>query len=87
MAKCQLTGKARTVGHKVSHSNIKTNIVNHANVQKRRVYDPITKKTLTLYVSTRTLRTLDKLGLQGFIRKYGSHDPKVTRALGIKTAV
>ncbi len=82
MAKCQLTGKSRTVGHKVSHSNIKTNIVKHANVQKRRVYDPVTKKTLTLYLTTRALRTLDKLGVQGFLRKYGAADRAVAKALG-----
>ena len=84
MATWQLTGKARTVGPKESHSNIKTNIVNHANVPKRRVYDPISGKTLTLYLSTRALRTLDKLGLQGYIRKHGADDPTVKRALGMK---
>jgi large subunit ribosomal protein L28 len=83
MAKCQLTGKARVVAHKVSHSNIKTNVVKHANVQKRRVYDPVTKRTITLSLTTRALRTLDKIGLSAFIRKHGVDDPSVLKALGL----
>lgn len=83
MAKCQLTGKSRTVAHKVSHSNIKTNRVKHANVQKRRLFDPTTKKSVTLYLTTRALRTLDKLGVAAFIRKHGAADPSVKKALGL----
>ena len=83
MAKCQLSGKSRVVAHKVSHSNIKTNIVKHANVQKRRVFDPVTKRTLTLTLTTRALRTLDKIGLQAYLRKYGAADPAVKKALGL----
>lgn len=82
MAKCQLTGKARMSGNKVSHSNIKTRTYKDANVQKRRVFDPDTKRTVTLYLSTRSLRTLDKLGLSGFIRKFGAADARVVKALG-----
>lgn len=81
MAKCQLTGKARVYGNKVSHSNIKTRVANLANVQKRRVFDPETKRTVTMYLTTRTLRTLDKMGLSAYIRKFGTHDPKIARAL------
>jgi large subunit ribosomal protein L28 len=83
MAKCQLTGKARVVAHKVSHSNIKTNVVKKANVQKRRVYDPVTKRTVTLSLTTRALRTLDKIGLSAYVRKYGVDDPAVKKALGL----
>jgi len=83
MAKCQLSGKSRVVAHKVSHSNIKTNIVKHANVQKRSVFDPVTKRTITLKLTTRALRTLDKIGLQAYIRKHGVADPAVLKALGM----
>jgi len=82
MAKCQLTGKGRTMGHKVSHSNIKTNRPRHPNVQKRRVYDPVSKRSLTVYLTTRALRTLDKIGLAAFVRKHGIDDPKVKKAFG-----
>ena len=81
MAKCQLTGKARSYGNKVSHSNIKTRVANLANVQKRKVFDPETKRTVTLYLTTRSLRTLDKMGLSAFIRKFGVADQSVARAL------
>jgi ribosomal protein L28 len=67
--------------NKVSHSNIKTRTYKAANVQKRKVYDPDSKRTLTLYLTARSLRTLDKLGLSGFVRKFGVADERVTRAL------
>jgi ribosomal protein L28 len=47
------------------------------------VYDPVTKRTVTLSLTTRALRTLDKIGLSAFIRKYGVSDPSVLKALGL----
>lgn len=77
MAKCQLTGKARKYGNKVSHSNHKTRVVKRANVQFKSIYDPETDQTVRMYLTTRALRTLDKMGLSAFIRKFGVDDVKV----------
>lgn len=68
---CDLTGKRRLVGNKVSHSNIKTKMTQKPNLQTKRVFDPETGETIKLRLSTRAIRTLDKVGsLSKFVRKY-----------------
>jgi large subunit ribosomal protein L28 len=69
---CDLTGKRRLVGNKVSHANNKTKMKQQVNLQTKRVFDPETGETVRLKLSTRAIRTLDKLGsLSKFRRKYG----------------
>ena len=69
--RCDLTGKKRLVGHKVSHSNIKTKMTQNPNLQSKKVFDPETGETIRLKLSTRAIKTLDKVGsLSKFIRKY-----------------
>lgn len=68
---CDLTGKRRLVGHKVSHSNIKTKTTQQPNLQTRRIFDPETGKTIRLRISTNAMRTLDKMGsLSKYLRKF-----------------
>lgn len=69
--RCDLTGKRRLVGNKVSHSNIKTKMTQKPNLQSKKVFDPETGETIRLKLSTRAIKTLDKVGsLSKFIRKY-----------------
>lgn len=69
--RCDLTGKRRQIGHKVSHSNIKTKTQKQVNLQTKKVYDPETGQTVKLKLSTKAIRTLDKVGsLSKFLRKY-----------------
>jgi large subunit ribosomal protein L28 len=68
---CDLTGKRRLVGNKVSHANNKTKMTQKPNLQTKRVFDPETGETIRLKLSTRAIRTLDKVGsLSKFLRKY-----------------
>jgi large subunit ribosomal protein L28 len=69
MAICALTNKKRVVGHKVSHSNIKTKRVLKPNVQKKRVFDIDSGRFVRLSLSTSALRTLNKLSLTAMIKK------------------
>ena len=67
---CDLTGKKRQVGNRVSHANNKTKTLNMPNLQTKKIYDPETGKTIKLRVSTRAIKTLDKVGsLSKFLRK------------------
>lgn len=67
---CDLTGKIRQVGNRVSHSNIKTKTINLANLKTKKIYDPETGKTHRLKLSTRAIKTLDKNGsISKFLRK------------------
>ena len=43
---CDLTGKRRLVGNKVSHANNKTKMTQKPNLQTKRVFDPETGKTI-----------------------------------------
>ena len=68
---CDLTGKRRLVGHKVSHANNRTKMTQKPNLKSKRVFDPETGETVRLKLSTRAIRTLDKVGsLSKFKRKY-----------------
>ena len=69
---CDLTGKKGLVGNKVSHANNKTKMKQQANLKMKVVFDPESGKTIRLKLSTRAIRTLDKVGsLSKFLRKYG----------------
>ena len=77
MASSDLTGVRRKIANKVSHSNIKTKRWQNANLQERRIFVPELKRFITLRVSTRELRTLDKLGLYAFAKKLGLDPTKL----------
>lgn len=66
--KC-LTGKTVLVGHRVSHSNIKTKHRFLPNLQKKRFWSDANKKFVTIRVSTAAIRTIDKIGLDAFLRR------------------
>ncbi len=67
---CQLTGKKRIKGHKVSHSNIKTKRVFAPNLQTKKFFIPEENSWVTLKISTSALRTIDKKGISACIKKY-----------------
>jgi large subunit ribosomal protein L28 len=69
--RCELTGKGVLVGHRVSHSNIKSKHRFLPNLQKKKFWSTELNKFVTLKVSTSTIRTIDKLGLDAFARKNG----------------
>ena len=60
---CKLTGKRGLVGNRVSHANNKTKRVQKPNLHVKRIYDPLTKRTVKLKLSTSAIRTIDKMGL------------------------
>lgn len=66
---CQLTGKKPISGHNVSHSNRKTKRVFAPNLQKKRFYIPEVDKWVTLRVSAKAIRNINKLGIYAYLRK------------------
>ena len=68
---CDLTGKRPLVGNNVSHANNRTKMRQVPNLQTKKVFDPETGRTIRLRLSTRAIRTLDKVGsLSKFLRKF-----------------
>jgi len=59
---CELTGKRRLKGNKVSHSNIKTRKFSLPNLVKRKWFITELKQTVTLRLSSAALRTIDFRG-------------------------
>lgn len=66
---CQLTGKRPITGNNVSHSNRKTKRRFLPNLHKKRYYIPETDKWVTLKVSAKAMRTINKLGVYAYLKK------------------
>lgn len=69
--RCQLSGKGAQVGHRVSHSNIKTKHRFDPNLHKKRFWSQTLNKFVTLRVSSQVIRTIDKVGLEAYVAKQG----------------
>lgn len=66
---CQITGKRSIGGNKVSHSNIKTKRKFNPNLQKKRFYWEEEKIWVTLKVTPKGMKTINKLGLEKAIQR------------------
>ncbi len=66
---CQVTLKAPRSGNNVSHANNKTKRRFLPNLHTRRIWVPELKRFITLRVSAKGLRTIDKLGIEKVLEK------------------
>ena len=73
---CQVTGKRPTTGNNVSHANNKTKRRFLPNIQKHKYWVENENRFVTLKLSTRGMKTIDKLGIDVVLKKL--------RALGEK---
>lgn len=71
MARSDITGKRRLLANNVSHSNIKTKRWQMVNVQERRLWVPELQKFVRIHLTTRDLRTIDRIGLLAYAKKHG----------------
>src|SRR6185437_17020263 len=68
--RCELTGKGAQVGHKVSHSNIKTKRRFLANLVRVTMMSDALGRSVRLRISTNALKTVDRRGgLDAFLMK------------------
>lgn len=65
--KDDLTGRGPRGGNHVSHANNKAKRVFNVNLQKKRFFIPEQDRWVTLKVSTRTLKTINKNGIQAVL--------------------
>ena len=68
--KCSISGVARQSGNRVSHAKNRTKHVFLANIQSKKIFIPQLNKTVRLKISTKMIRTIDKLGIEGALKKY-----------------
>ena len=66
---CQLTGKRPVAGNNVSFSNRKTKRRFLPNLHKKRYYIPELDKWVTLKLSSKAMRTINKLGIYEYLVK------------------
>ena len=70
MAKSDITGKRKLKAQNVSHSNIKTKRWQNVNIQTRRIWVPELKRFVTLNLTTRDIRTIDKIGVTAYAKRH-----------------
>ncbi|NJK47772.1 50S ribosomal protein L28 [Candidatus Gracilibacteria bacterium] len=68
---CQLTGKKANNAYAVSHSHRRTKKLQHVNLQTKRIWWPQGNRWVTLHLSTKAIKTLDKKGLQAMAKEAG----------------
>lgn len=66
---CQITGKTTQVGNNVSHSKRRTKRKFKVNLHRKKFYWVEQDMWIELTVSTRALRTINKIGLNAAIKK------------------
>jgi len=69
--KCMFTGLKPNVANNVSHSNIKTKKRQLPNLQWRNLWWAEGERFVRVRLSTRALRTIDRMGLQTFATQSG----------------
>ena len=73
---CDVTGKKPMFGNNVSHANNKSRRRFNINLQKKKFWLPDEKRYVTLRLSTRGMRIIDKKGIRRVVNEL--------RAKGIK---
>ena len=69
MAKaCQVTGRKRMVGNNVSHSKRRTNRIFALNLKTKKVWSEQEQRFITLKVSCKGMRNIEKNGLEATIK-------------------
>ena len=69
--KCQVTGKRRLVGNSVSHSHRKTKRVQQPNLIKKRIFIPEENPPITVRLSARALRSMNRKGVKRVLQEEG----------------
>lgn len=74
---CQVTGKKPLVGSNVSHSNRHTKRRFEINLRTKRFWIEEEKRWVTLRVSARGMRRIDKLGLAAVLSELRARGEKL----------
>lgn len=76
-ARCQVTGATVGFGNNVSHSHRRTRRRYGVNLQRKRYWVPSLGRTVTLTVSTRGMKTIEKNGIDAVVRQILARGEKV----------
>ncbi len=68
---CDITGKKAYVANNVSHAQNRTKKRQQPNLQEKRIWVPEAGKFAKLTLSTRAIRTINKIGLKQLCKNHG----------------
>ena len=74
---CQVTGRKPAFGNNVSHSHRKTRRRWNPNVQVKRFWVPAEKRGVTLTVSAKGIKTINKNGIESVLADIRRRGEKV----------
>ncbi|ART21688.1 50S ribosomal protein L28 [Corynebacterium striatum] len=74
---CQVTGRKPEFGKQVSHSHRRTSRRWNPNVQRRRYYLPSEGRTITLNVSAKGIKIIDRDGIESVVAKIRARGEKI----------
>ena len=74
---CDITGKKPMFGNKVSHAHNKSRRRVNINLQKKKFWLPNEKRYVTLRISTRGMRIIDKKGITRVVKELRGKGVKV----------
>lgn len=74
---CQVTGKRALVGNRVSHSNHKSKRRFEINLRNKRYWLESEGRWITLRLSARAMRLIDKRGLDTVIQEMRARGEKI----------
>lgn len=66
--RCQVTGQSPSFGKAVSHSHVRTNRRWNPNIQSKRYWLASQSRYVTLKVSAKTIKTIDRNGIDAAVR-------------------
>jgi large subunit ribosomal protein L28 len=76
-AHCQVLGTSPGFGHAISHSHRRTKRRFDPNIQRKHYWVPSLGRHVTLTVSARGIRTIDKLGIEVVVARIRARGDRV----------
>ncbi|MFC9786625.1 50S ribosomal protein L28 [Rhodococcus sp. NPDC127528] len=68
-AHCQVTGRSPSFGKSVSHSHTRTSRRWDPNIQRKTYYLPSERRRITLTVSAKGIKTIDRDGIEAVVAR------------------
>ncbi|WP_402464620.1 50S ribosomal protein L28 [Isoptericola aurantiacus] len=76
-ARCQVLGTVPGFGHSISHSHVRTKRRFDPNIHRKRYWVPSLGRTVTLRVSARGIKTIDRDGIDVVVARIRARGEKV----------
>ena len=76
-AHCQVTGRTPGFGESVSHSHVRTSRRWDPNIQRKTYYAPSLGRPVTLTLSAKCIKTIDRDGIDAVVAKLRARGEKI----------